>query len=351
MRLLLIVNPRATNVTERHRATVVRLLGERHQVEVATTLHRGHAIELARSAEGVDGIVVLAGDGTTNEAAAGIIARSAPTNDRDGGDRGTTPWLATLPGGGTNVLARTLGVPHRVGAATQALLASLDAGSIRRVGVGSIGSGSIGSGSTDSGSTDSRVSLFHAGIGWDAELVSVVEAHSRWKRRIGHGLFVYAGLRTFFGGYDRRHPHFSVHFDDGEQIDDGYFSIVMNSDPYTYVGRRPFTIAPSTTLDGPLTVVVLRSMSVPHFLPLLVDALRDRRGVRERPWVRIRSGVEHVEYRALAAPLDGAVGTDSATSGLRRPLLHQIDGDLMAPSDVLDVRHLPDVLDVVVPLP
>lgn len=328
MRLLLIVNPRATNVTERRRATVVRLLGERHEVEVATTMHRGHAIELARTAEGVDGIVVLAGDGTTNEAAAGILARQAP-GDR-GGDRGTAPWLATLPGGGTNVLARTLGVPHRLGAATRALLASLDAGSLRRIGVGSIGNGSTGS-----GSTNSRVSLFHAGVGWDAELVSVVEAHSKWKRRVGHGLFVYAGLRTFFGGYDRRRPHFSVRFDDGEQIDDGYFSIVMNSDPYTYVGRRPFTIAPSTSLDGPLTVVVLRSMSVPHFLPLIIDALRDRRGVRERPWVRIRTGVEHVEVHAL----EGA-----------GPLLHQIDGDLMAPTDVIEVRHLPDVLDVVVPV-
>ncbi len=333
MRLLLIVNPRATNVTERRRATVVRLLGERHEVEVATTTHRGHAIELARTAEGVDGVVVLAGDGTTNEAAAGIIARPDPAGDLDSSERCTAPWLAPLPGGGTNVLARTLGVPHRVGAATRALLASLDAGSIRRIGVGSIRR--IGVGSIGSGSTDSRISLFHAGIGWDAELVSIVEAHSHWKRRIGHGLFVYAGLRSFFGGYDRRRPHFSVHFDDGEQIDDGYFSIVMNSDPYTYVGRRPFTIAPSTTLDGPLTVVVLRSMSVPHFLPLIADALRDRRGVRERPWVRIRTGVEHVEVRAL----EGA-----------GPLLHQVDGDLMAPTDVIDVHHLPDALDVVVPV-
>ena len=322
MRLLLIVNPTASNVTARRRATVIRLLGERHQLEVATTTRRGHAIELARSAEGVDGVVVLGGDGTTNEAANGIIARS-------GSDTDTAPWLATLPGGGTNVFARTLGVPHRVGAATQALLASLDAGSIRRIGVASI---------------NGRFFLFHAGIGWDAELVSMVEAHARWKRRIGHGLFVYAGLRTFFSSYDRTRPHFSVHFDDGEQIDDGYFSIVLNSDPYTYVGRRPFTVAPSTRLDGPLTVVVLRSMSVAHFAPLLVDALRDRRGVRERPWVRVRTGIEHVEIRAL----DAGRGSPQEQ---RPPLLHQVDGDLMAPTDVIDVRHLPDVLDVVVPLP
>src|SRR5690606_7334699 len=124
-----------------------------------------------------------------------------------------------------------------------------------------------------------------------------------------------------------------------ERMEDAYFSIVMNSDPYTFVGRRPFTVAPSTTLDGPLTVVVLRSMSVRHFLPLLVDALRDRRGLEERPWLRIRTGVEHVEIRALE---DGGV--------VRAPLRHQVDGDLMAPTDSIDVRHLPDALDVVVPL-
>ncbi len=320
MRLLLIVNPWATKVTGRRLATAEQLLGESHEVTVAATMHRGHATVIARDAADVDGIVVLGGDGTTNEVAAGIL-------DRQGA--GPAPWLAPLPGGGTNVFARTLGVPHGLERAIRALLAALDAGSIERIGVGSIGSGS----------TNSRVSLFHAGIGWDAELVSVVEANASWKRRVGHGLFVYAGLRTFFGGYDRTRPHFSVRFDDGEHIDDGYFSIVMNSDPYTFLGRRPFTVAPSTRLDGPLTVVVLRSMAVRHFLPLLVDALRDRRGVRERPWLRIRTGVEHAEFRAL--------GSASGPGGHR--LRHQVDGDLMEATDTIDVRHLGDVLDVVVP--
>ena len=317
MRVLLIVNPRATNVTDRRRARVERLLGERHELTVVTTTGRDDATAVATAATDVDGIVVLGGDGTTNEVAAGIIARAHPR----GGSR--APWLATLPGGGTNVFARTLGVPGRLGPATRALLESLEAGSIERIGVGSV---------------NGRVSLFHVGVGWDAELVSVVEAHASWKRRIGHGLFVYAGLRTFFGGYDRGRPHFAVHFDDGERIDDAYFSIVMNSDPYTFVGRRPFTVAPSTRLDGPLTVVVLRSMSVRHFLPLLVGALRDRRGLEERPWLRIRTGVEHAEIRALDTP-----------GGRRAPLRHQVDGDLMAPVDTIEVRHLPDALAVVVP--
>ena len=320
MRLLLIVNPQATNVTERRLATVVELLSAVHDVTVATTGHRGHATEIAAAADGFDGVVVLSGDGTLNEVAAGIIARRSAD---PAGSEAPSPWLAPLPGGGTNVFARSIGVPHRLERATHSLLESIEAGSVERIGVGSV---------------NGRVVLFHCGIGWDAALVSVVERHARWKRRIGHGLFVYAGIRTFFGGYDRRHPHFRVVFDDGETLPEGYFAIVMNSDPYTFVGRRPFTVAPSTSLQGPLTVVVLSSMTPRRFLALLLDALRNRRGLRERPWLRIRSGVEHVELRGL---------------GDTRPpvLLHQVDGDLMAPEDRLDVRHLPDALDVVVPLP
>ena len=312
MRLLLIVNPQATNVTQRHRERVERLLGERHDVRVAMTTHRSHASEIARDADDVEGIVVLSGDGTLNEVAAGILERH---------DDAGRPWLAPLPGGGTNVFARTIGVPHRVEAATRALLDAIDHAAIERIGVGSV---------------NGRISLFHCGIGWDAALVSVVERHAAWKRRVGHGLFVYAGLRTYFGGYDRRRPHFRVRFDDGVELDDGYFAIVMNSDPYTFVGRRPFTIAPTTRLDGPLTVVVLRSMSVRHFLPLIVGALRDRRGLSERPWLTIRTGVEHVVVKRITTPY-------------RAALRHQVDGDLMDEVDEIEVRHLPGALDVVVP--
>lgn len=321
MRLLLIVNPWATNVTSQRRTTVEEQLHSAHDVTVATTTHRGHAGELvSRLAVGHDVVVVLAGDGTLNEAAAALVEL------RDGdldGDTPALPALAPLPGGGTNVVARTLGVPHRLDDAVSALLRSLEAGSIERVGVGSV---------------DGRAFLFHTGVGWDAALVEVVERHERLKRRFGHALFVYAGLRTFFGGFDRRHPHFSVHFDDGETVPDGFFAVVMNTDPYTFVGRRPFTIAPGTTLHGPLTVVVLTSMRIRRFLPLLIDALGNRSGVRERPWLRVRTGVDHVEMRRITEP-----------AGATMP--RQVDGDDLGEADALEFRHLPEAIDLVVPVP
>ena len=74
-----------------------KLLAAHHEVEVAETSRRGHATRLAHAAanDGFDVVVVLAGDGTLNEAADGLLH--------------TDTALAPLPGGSTNVYARTLG--------------------------------------------------------------------------------------------------------------------------------------------------------------------------------------------------------------------------------------------------
>lgn len=313
--MLLIVNPHASRVTARRREQVEEVLGAHHELTVVETARRDHATELAASAvaDGAECIAVFGGDGTLNEAVGGMVGSSCA--------------LMCLPGGGTNVFARTLGLPDDPAAAARILVASLEAGSVRRIGLGSV---------------DGRSFTFHTGIGWDAALVNVVERHARWKRRFGHALFVYAGLRTFFGGYDRSAPHFTMEIPssgqaDAEEIGNGYFAVVMNSDPYTFVHTRPFTVAPGTSLDGPFTVVVLQSMAVRHFLPLLVDALRDRRGVRPRPWLQIRTDVEALTVRRIRRPDGGAT------------LSYQVDGDDLGPTDELAFRWMPEQLDVVMP--
>ncbi|NLA36449.1 MAG: diacylglycerol kinase family lipid kinase, partial [Actinobacteria bacterium] len=99
MRVLLIVNPRASSVTPRRQLQVHRLLAAHHEVRMVETERRGHATDLAAHAvdDGFDVVAVYAGDGTLNEAANALI--------------GTTVALAPLPGGSTNVFARTLGLP------------------------------------------------------------------------------------------------------------------------------------------------------------------------------------------------------------------------------------------------
>src|ERR1700682_6159201 len=100
MRVLLIVNASASSVTARARVVIQKALSADHQVTVAETSRRGHATRLAQgaAADGADVVVVLGGDGTLNEAANGLA--------------GTATALGVLPGGSTNVFARTLGMTN-----------------------------------------------------------------------------------------------------------------------------------------------------------------------------------------------------------------------------------------------
>lgn len=306
MRVLLVVNPRATRVTPRRTTRVVERLAERHEVTVVRTERRDHATELARAGHEYDAVVVLAGDGTLNE----VIGALADTDT----------VVGCLPGGSTNVFARTIGLPDNLGRATDAVSEALESGRTRRIGLGSV---------------NGRRFLLHLGVGWDAELVSIVERHAGWKRWLGHGLFVYSGLRAFFGTYDRTRPHFSVHLPD-RTVDDGYFTVVLNSDPYTFVGHRPFVVSPTTTLDSALAAVTTRSMSVRDFIPLPLQALSGRGGVRPGPTVEVDDDVDALTICRLE-------GTPAAS------MSHQVDGDFLGGADELVVRHHPDSLTILDP--
>ena len=93
------------------------------------------------------------------------------------------------------------------------------------------------------GQVNGRFFCFHTGVGYDAAVVAAVEERASLKRWLGHPLFITAGLTTWARGYDRRHPHFRVVTAD-RVIDDGYFSIVLNTNPYTYLGNRPLDLSP-----------------------------------------------------------------------------------------------------------
>ena len=111
-------------------------------------------------------------------------------------------------------------------------------------------------------------------IGFDAAVVAQVEKRSALKRYLGHAFFAYTAFATWARHYDRRHPHFSLqlHQSDGTEVvvDDGYFAILLNTNPYTYLGDRPFNLAPGTDLTNPLTAVVLRSLGAATILGLTV---------------------------------------------------------------------------------
>lgn len=284
---------------------IQKALSADHDVTMAETTRRGHAARLAQgaAATGTEVVVVLGGDGTLNEAANGLA--------------GSTTALAPLPGGSTNVFARTLGLPDDPVDATATLLDALARGSIRRVGLGSV---------------NKRYFLFHCGIGFDAAVVAQVERRGSLKRYAGHPLFVWSTIDTWMRHYDRRHPAFSVHHADGTIITDGYFGICMNTDPYTYLGTRPLVIAPEATLDTALTMVTIRSLSVYRLGRLVASTLLARGdGVSASTAVDVHREVE------------------SFTVQGHRPFPYQVDGDYLGDVTTLRLRHEPHVLDLVIP--
>lgn len=315
MKVLLIVNPSASSVTARTRIVIQKALSADHRLEVAATTRRGHATRLAQSAanDGMDVVVVLGGDGTLNEAANGLA--------------GTDTALAALPGGSTNVFARTIGLPDDAVEATGALLDAIEAASIRRIGLGAIGD---------------RYFLFHAGIGFDAAVVEQVERRGGLlKRFAGHPLFIAAAVDTWVRHYDHRQPAFRVasrSLGESEPPDPstgfpGVFTVCLNTDPYTYLGTRGLSLVPEATLDTPLAIVTFRSLSPGRLLPVLAGAL----------------GIGRVTA-VSSSSIDVRTDVVEAAISASRPVPWQVDGDHLGEATTLSVRHEPDALDLVVPL-
>lgn len=307
MKLVLLVNSRASSVTPRARVVIGKALSADHEVTVVETSRRGHATRLAQAAaaDGVDVVVCLGGDGTVNETANGLV--------------GSSTALGVLPGGSTNVFARTIGLPNDPIEATADLLEAMDARSIRRIGLGSV---------------NGRYYCFHVGVGYDAALVEQVEKRSGLKRWAGHPLFMYAGLTTWLKHYDTKQPHFTLAYDDGDRVPDGFFTIAANTNPYTFVGNRPFDVAPEAGLDNGLTVVTVRSMRVDRMLRIMAKALKGDGSLSSDPDVHYRTDIDHVVIEAI----DG------------RPFPYQVDGDFLGEIEKLELRHVPDAMDLLIPV-
>jgi len=300
----LIVNPSASSVTARGRVVITKALAADHAVTVSETARRGHATRLAAAAaaDGADVVVVLGGDGTLNEAANGLA--------------GTSTALAAVPGGSTNVFARTLGLPDDPIEATGVLLDALAYDSIQRIGLGSV---------------NDRYFLFHVGIGFDAAVVAEVERRGSLKRWANHALFGWAAFDTWLRKYDRKRAHFSVRVNGQPTIDDGMFTVCLNTDPYTFIGTRPFTIAPEASLDRPLSIITLRTLDTIPLLRILSSALGSGRQLRNNKNVSFHADVTQVE-------IDGY-----------GPVPHQVDGDYLGDVEHLELRYEPDVISLVVP--
>ena len=303
LKVLLVVNSFASSVTARNTVIVQRRLSRDHDVEMVETNRRGHATRFAHDAarRGLDVVVGFGGDGTLNEVATGIA--------------GTDTALGVLPGGSTNVFARTLGMPNDPVQAVEYLANGIDADGFRPIGLGQV---------------NGRYFCFHTGVGFDAAVVERVEKRGSLKRWLGHPLFIWAGLTTWLTGYDRSAPHFRVSVDDDDPID-GYFTIVLNTSPYTYLGNRPLDLSPAATLDRGLVAITFTKMTTAAILASLTGALRGG-GVKPAGHLDVREDVSRL-----------VVEHDT-------PFPYQVDGDALGSTNRLEFVHVPNAVKLVVPL-
>jgi diacylglycerol kinase family enzyme len=242
-RVLLVVNPLATGVNPDLIAAVEQELGRVAVVHTELTESRRHAVELARSTDGVDAVVVFSGDGVYNEALNGI----------DG-----VP-IGFLPGGGTSVLPRALGIPRDPREAAAHLARALEAGRTQRISLGRV---------------NGRRFSFSAGIGFDAEAVRRLDALGRDAdgRRPGDFAFLFTVARMVAQSRGRWAPALEI-----EGHGRAAFLLVANGDPYTYAGPLPLHIAPEARFELGLDLVAPKEVR-PGSLARLVRYVFTGRG-------------------------------------------------------------------------
>ena len=228
MAAVLIVNPFATGVDAHRLAAVQAALPA--GVETRLTTKAGEATTIARDVGAVDALYVFGGDGTYNEVLNGL--------------REDVP-LGFLPGGGTSVLPRALGLPRNPARAALRVAE----GRTRRIGLGRVNGRRFG---------------FNAGIGFDAELVRRVDELGRRPdgRRPGDLAFVRVALGALAESRVRFDSRLEL-----EGLGRAAFALVANCSPYTYAGAVPLDLVPDASFDEGLAVaapVRLRARNLPR---------------------------------------------------------------------------------------
>ena len=252
----LVFNPAAGGRLRKARVDrLAEALGGAARVELLPTERQGHAAELVAdflgSRPGPVELLALGGDGTLNEVAWGAYLAAAF-------DRVS---VGILPGGTTNVVARSLGVPLAAERAVAAFLGGAD----RLLDVGTCEvAGAV------------RPFLLACGAGFDAEVLQEV---SSWlKRAIGRHAYTVSALRAC-----RHRAPFAVRWsqEDGGGGEASCASLIVGNAPL-YAGK--LRLAPGASPDdGALEMALLPSTRLHSLIRAgLVAQWRDLRaaGVR-----------------------------------------------------------------------
>jgi len=291
-RMLVIINPVATKMSDRVKSLVVYALQGRYDVTTRETTGKGDAIGISReaAAEGYDIVVTFGGDGTVNEAANGLA--------------GTDTALSPLPGGSNNVVAKLLGIPTDLVDATEHLLGIADRWEPRTV---------------DLGMVNGRYFTFAAGIGLDASVVERVDRNPALKKRFGPYYFVECAIMTFLRRYVVNPPRLAVEVD-GRSVA-GVSLFVQNAENYTYFKDRPVPLVEGAQFDSGCLAGVVLTRARPYDVPTVT--------------FRALSGAARIaKHRGVDA--FGAFGEAVVRSTDGRAIPIQVDGDHIG--DELEAR-------------
>jgi diacylglycerol kinase family enzyme len=243
-----VFNPNATTTDDHVRDVIAAALASAVDLDVQQTKQRGHATHLVAGAvhDQADAVFALGGDGTANE----VLQALAGTDVR----------LGIIPGGGANVLARSLGLPNDPILATSQLLHAVRTDHTRRIGLGRAGARYFG---------------FNAGFGFDAAVVRHVEQHTRMKRTLRQSAFVWSAAREWAAGARQRDGSIAISLDGSPFLDPVSISMVANTDPYTFLGDRPMHLHPAASFDRGLDLITVGDISTRELVRIAARAFRD----------------------------------------------------------------------------
>jgi diacylglycerol kinase family enzyme len=307
--MLIIVNPYATTVSDRLKNLVIYALQGRFEVEVEATESQDHATKIGRDAVdgGYDIVVAFGGDGTVNEVVNGLAGTDIP--------------VAFLPGGNTNVVCRTLGIPNDVVDATEHLLSLADDFQPRKI---------------DLGMVDDRYFVFSCGAGIDASVVRKVDANPKLKARVGPWFYSWKALSTYAREYMRNPVRLGVEVD-GDTCE-GVTVLAQNSDPFTYFGNRMIHVCPDVRIDdGSLGMVVLERANQLDAMSIVPRLLSSRLPTEKHGQARLFEKVSEAKVSSIAGP----GGTEARTFPV------QVDGDFIGDRREITLRAAPGALSIV----
>jgi diacylglycerol kinase family enzyme len=302
--VLLVWNPVSTQVTAESVGSVLVAMAARLEVVAMHTLEAGDGERLGGLAveQGFDAVFVLGGDGTANEVVNGV------------GDR--LP-IGVLPGGGTSVLPRVLGLPQDLEEAVERLCDALEEESVRSIALGTV---------------NGRRFSFAAGIGIDAEIVKRIDARGRGGEdadeaaRPGDLWFVREAISVLLEG-EYSSPSMRIEVPGQEDLQAATV-FVANCSPWSFAGPVPLDVAPDASFEGGFDLVTLESVE-PRSAPRKIASLLRRKDDDE-------DGVRRLH------------GLEEATVRCDRPMPVQVDGELLGEFDQIELGVVRDAARLLV---